>query len=132
MLLQSGHAYRCFCSAERLNNLAKERNKLGLPSDYDRVCASITKEESDERCSKKEPYIIRLRMPDVPPQYTDLVYGTIGQRRKMEKQKSQQAQLSFEDPILLKSDGFPTYHLANVVDDHHMAITHVIRATVRK
>ena len=131
-LLNSGHAYRCFCSAERLDDLAKQRNKLGLPVDYDRSCAGIAKAEADERAVKGQPHVIRLKVPDAPPQYTDLVYGVVGQRRKTEKPQSHRAQPSYEDPILIKSDGLPTYHLANVVDDHHMEITHVIRAAVRR
>ncbi|KAL6721560.1 Glutamate--tRNA ligase mitochondrial [Lecanora helva] len=127
-LLESGDAYRCFCSTERLNNLAKERNRLGLPSDYDRACANVSKEESDDRSSRKEPYVIRLKVPDVLPHFTDLVYGVVGKRRIIKRLPSQRAQPSYEDPVLLKSDGLPTYHLANVVDDHFMEITHVIRA----
>lgn len=130
-LLDSGHAYRCFCSTERLASLAKKRNNLGLPSDYDRTCAYIPKEEADERASKGESHILRLRLPDFTPSYTDLVYGIVSQRRKSkEKLQSQRPQPSYEDPVLIKSDGLPTYHLANVVDDHLMGITHVIRAVV--
>lgn len=131
-MLQSGHAYRCFCSTERLDGLAKERNGLGLPSDYDRTCISIPAEESEERASKGEQHVVRLRVPSVPPAYTDLVYGVIGQRKSKEGPKVPRLQLSFEDPVLIKSDGHATYHLANVVDDHHMGITHVIRAVVRE
>jgi len=131
-LLDSGHAYRCFCSTERLNVLAAKRHALGLPIDYDRACAGVPKEESNDRASKGEPNVVRLKMPDVPLQYTDLVYGVVGQRRKTEKPQSRRAQPSYEDPVLVKTDGLPTYHLANVVDDHHMEITHVIRAVVSK
>ncbi|KAL2048544.1 hypothetical protein N7G274_000456 [Stereocaulon virgatum] len=129
-LLDSGHAYRCFCSPERLNNLAKERSDLGLPTDYDRMCTNISMAEADERSTKMESHVVRLKMPDVAPVYNDLVYGPIGQRRKTEKSQLLRAGQwsSYEDPVLIKSDGLPTYHLANVVDDHHMRITHVIRA----
>ena len=131
-LLESGHAYRCFCSAERLNELAQERAKLGLPSDYDRACASRSKEESDGRAFGGETHVVRLKMPDQEPQFTDLVYGVIGNPRRLgRKSQKQGVMMNYEDPILIKSDGRPTYHLANVVDDHHMRITHVIRATVR-
>lgn len=129
-LIDSGHAYRCFCSKERLNALAMERHALGLPIDYDRACAGVPKEESDDCASRGEPHIVRLKVPDLHPQYTDLVYGIVGQRRKTEKPQSQLAQPSYDDPVLIKSDGLPTYHLANVVDDHYMEITHVIRAVV--
>ena len=130
-LVHSGHAYRCFCSTQRLQSLAKERSLLGLPSDYDRACANIPTEESEERASKGQQHVVRLKMPDVPPVYIDLVYSVVGKRKGTEKSQSQRAQPSYEDPVLIKSDGLPTYHLANVVDDHSMEITHVIRATVR-
>ena len=77
--------------------------------------------------------MIRLRLPDVDPAYTDLVYGVVGRRggpRPPKAFKKILGQSCFEDLVLIKSDGFPTYHLANVVDDHHMEITHVIRAAV--
>lgn len=110
-----------------MNSLAKERNGLGLRSDYDRTCVSIPAGESEERASRGEAHVVRLRLPEVLPVYTDLVYGVIGQRKSKEGARPQ---LSFEDPVLIKSDGHPTYHLANVIDDHHMGITHVIRAVV--
>jgi glutamyl-tRNA synthetase len=124
-LLDSGHAYRCFCSSERLNALAEHRHKLGLATDYDRTCAGITKEESDDRAHKGELHTIRLKVPDQYPAYKDLIYGTF----KPLKKRGHVTESSYEDPILLKSDGLPTYHLANVVDDHLMKITHVIRGS---
>lgn len=133
ILLDTGHAYRCFCPAERLNTLAKERHGSGLPSDYNRTCAGLSREESDDRAFQGQSHVVRLKVPDVPLEYTDLVYGVVGRRRKREKPPAHKHKVhqSSEDPILIKSDGFPTYHLANVVDDHHMGITHVIRAAVR-
>ncbi|KAF2799309.1 glutamyl-tRNA synthetase [Melanomma pulvis-pyrius CBS 109.77] len=122
-LLDSGNAYRCFCSTERLHKLAESRHRMGLATDYDRACASIPQEESDDRAYKHESHVVRLRMPDESPQYNDLIYGTF---KPLKQRRGEQ---SFEDPILLKSDGLPTYHLANVVDDHLMAITHVIRGS---
>ncbi|KAJ4351190.1 Glutamate--tRNA ligase mitochondrial [Didymosphaeria variabile] len=122
-LLESGHAYRCFCSAERLNALAEQRHKMGMATDYDRTCADIPKEESEDRAAKGESHVIRLRIPDQYPTYNDLVYGKF----KPLKRRGHVVEAAYEDPILLKSDGLPTYHLANVVDDHHMKITHVIR-----
>ncbi|KAJ4376306.1 Glutamate--tRNA ligase mitochondrial [Neocucurbitaria cava] len=124
-LLDSGNAYRCFCSAERLNALAEHRHKLGLATDYDRTCASIPKEESDDRAHRGESHTIRLKVPDQYPTYKDLIYGTFRPLKK----RGHVTESSFEDPILLKSDGLPTYHLANVVDDHLMKITHVIRGS---
>jgi glutamyl-tRNA synthetase len=122
-LLDSGHAYRCFCSSERLNALAEHKHKLGLATDYDRTCEGIPKEESDDRAHKGESHTIRLKVPDQYPAYKDLIYGTF----KPLKKRGHVTESSYEDPILLKSDGLPTYHLANVVDDHLMKITHVIR-----
>ena len=105
------------------------RSSLGLPTDYDRTCLELSKEESDEKASYGHPHTIRLQVPDVYPPHDDIVYGRIGGGRPLGK-KLTHAQQSFEDPILLKSDGLPTYHLANVVDDHLMNITHVVRAAV--
>lgn len=127
-LLESGNAYRCFCTSERLHTLAEHKNKLGLPPDYDRTCAHIPKEESDDRASTGESHVVRLKVPDKYPVFDDLVYGIVRQRKAPQGENLKQT--SFDDPILLKSDGFPTYHLANVVDDHLMKITHVIRGTV--
>lgn len=124
-LLDNGHAYRCFCSAERLNALAEHRHKLGMATDYDRTCANISAEESDDRAHKGESHTIRLKVPDQYPTYKDLIYGTF----KPLKKRGHVVETSYEDPILLKSDGLPTYHLANVVDDHLMKITHVIRGS---
>jgi glutamyl-tRNA synthetase len=128
VLLQSGHAYRCFCASERLNELARQRNQLRLSSDYDRTCAGILKEESDERASKGEAHVIRLKAPATPPDYFDIVYGAVGQS-KSKKSPLNRGEPTYDDSVLIKSDGLPTYHLANVVDDHHMKITHVIRAS---
>ncbi|KAF1965933.1 glutamyl-tRNA synthetase [Bimuria novae-zelandiae CBS 107.79] len=124
-LLDNRHAYRCFCSAERLNALAQQRHKMGMATDYDRTCADIPKEEAEDRAAKGESHVIRLRVPDQYPTYKDLVYGTF----KPLKRRGHVVETAYEDPILLKSDGLPTYHLANVVDDHHMKITHVIRGS---
>lgn len=91
----------------------------------------MPEEESEERANKGETHIIRLKTPNRPPEYVDLVYGKIGKQKLGSVAAASPGGLAFEDPILLKSDGLPTYHLANVVDDHYMKITHVIRATVR-
>ena len=116
--------------------MAQHRAKLGLPPDYDRACTHVPKDESDDRASKGESHVVRLKVPDRYPVYNDLVYGLVRQRGDFTSiPRSQGKGLgafgSFDDPILLKSDGFPTYHLANVVDDHLMEITHVIRGSVR-
>ena len=124
-LLDAGHAYRCFCSPARLQALAEHRHRLGLATDYDRACAPLSRAESDERAHRGELHTIRLRAPDRYPAYQDLVYGTVKPLAK----RGPAADVSFDDPILLKSDGLPTYHLASVVDDHLMHITHVIRGS---
>jgi glutamyl-tRNA synthetase len=124
-LLQSEHVYRCFCPADRLNSLAHERNKIGLATEYDRTCARLSREESDERASKGESYVVRLKVPEVYPEFEDLVYGKVGKNLRPPRRSGD----GYEDPVLLKSDGLPTYHLANVIDDHFMNITHVIRGT---
>lgn len=129
-LLQSGHAYRCFCSLDRLDELARERRKLGFPTDYDRKCLDISSEQSEDRASKGEAHVVRLKMPGTIPVYKDLVYGEIAAQKPKPKPSSHRGLPSFDDPVLVKSDGVPTYHLANVVDDHHMQISHVIRAAV--
>ena len=96
------------------------------------LCASIPKKTSDGRASKQHSNVIRLKMPKQERGYTDLVYGTVGNGNGRGSQRAKKilGQSCFEDPVLIKSDGFPTYHLANVVDDHYMKITHVIRAAV--
>ncbi len=133
-LLESGNAYRCFCTAERLHSLAEYRSKQGLPPDYDRACAHVHKDESDDRAAKGESHVVRLKVPEKYPAFHDLVYGLVRQRGDFTIASRPPGGLgsfgSFDDPILLKSDGFPTYHLANVVDDHLMKITHVIRGSV--
>lgn len=127
-LLSSGHAYRCFCTSERLQTLAQHRHDLGLPADYDRACVDVSKEESADRAANGEAHVIRFKVPEVYPVFDDLVYKKVNNRPP----RGAKAELypAFEDPIILKSDGFPTYHLANVVDDHEMKITHVVRGSV--
>ncbi|EEP79973.1 glutamyl-tRNA synthetase [Uncinocarpus reesii 1704] len=125
-LISTGHAYRCFCSPERLDTLARHRHDLGLPPGYDGACVSISKEESEERASKGAPHVVRLRVAEPYPMFDDMVYGKTGQNRAA---KHSEVADTYADPILLKTDGHPTYHLANVVDDHFMKITHVIRGT---
>ncbi|KAL9103092.1 MAG: hypothetical protein Q9163_001832 [Psora crenata] len=128
-LLGTGHAYRCFCSSERLDSLAKERHAFGRPSSYDRRCVNILTEHAEERAARGESHVVRLKMPERVPSFHDIIYGSVKERQSAVENGSHSAIPGYEDPILVKSDGLPTYHLANVVDDHHMGITHVIRAT---
>ncbi|KAN0069299.1 hypothetical protein V8E54_012314 [Elaphomyces granulatus] len=124
-LLTRGHSYRCFCTPERLDMLARHRSQIGLPAGYDRKCIDIRVDEAQERAAKGETYVVRLMVDDYP-KFDDLVYGKTGQiASSITKNKLD----LYDDPILLKSDGCPTYHLANVVDDYMMNITHVIRGT---
>jgi glutamyl-tRNA synthetase len=98
---------------------------------YDRACSGIPKDESDDRAAKGEAHTIRLlSYPKTGHLFQDLVYGIVRAPRQRGKTGGGPETL-FDDPILLKSDGFPTYHLANVIDDHMMRITHVIRGSVR-
>ncbi|KAJ6184089.1 hypothetical protein N7519_005390 [Penicillium mononematosum] len=126
-LISNGHAYRCFCSAERLDSIARHRSQAGLPPGYDRKCGDISAEESEDRAAKGEAHIIRLKVDEYPV-FNDLVYGKSGQNRP-NNSKLDFIDRVYNDPVLIKSDGHPTYHLANVVDDHCMKITHVIRGT---
>lgn len=130
-LISSGHAYRCFCSPERLDTLARHRNDLGLAPGYDGTCTHISKEESDDRAHRGEAHVVRLRVAEPYPFFYDIVYGKTGQNKAGHLTRNEyELTDTFLDPILIKSDGHPTYHFANVVDDYRMRITHVIRGTV--
>ncbi|EPB83705.1 glutamyl-tRNA synthetase [Mucor circinelloides 1006PhL] len=116
-LVKSGHAYRCFCTPERLSRVKEARQKKGNYIAYDKHCSYLSEEEIQENLDKKLPYTIRLMTPyEGSTEHDDLVYGKISFSNK-----------TIDDTILIKSDGYPTYHLANVVDDHLMKITHVLR-----
>ena len=116
-LVASGAAYRCFCTAQRLEEMraaSKGKSFVG----YDGHCRGVDRAESDRRAAAGEAFVIRLAMPKTgETTFTDRLRGEV---------RFDNTQI--DDQILLKSDGFPTYHLANVVDDHLMGITHVIRA----
>ncbi|MEI6478419.1 MAG: glutamate--tRNA ligase [bacterium] len=115
-LLEAGSAYRCFCTSERLEQMRAEQQAAHLPPRYDRRCRSLSKEESEKR-AHNEPFVIRMAIPDEGTVgFTDIIRGEIS---------FQCADL--DDQILMKTDGFPTYHLAVVVDDHLMNITHILR-----
>lgn len=117
MLVESGHAYYCFCSKERLDALHEEQAAAGEISHYDRHCRDLSPEEIKENLEKGIPYVIRQKMPlDGVTSFDDLIYGHIEVENK-----------ELEDQILIKTDGMPTYNFANVVDDHLMQITHVVR-----
>ena len=112
-LVELGGAYYCFCDKERLQSIVDEN---GLHT-YDKHCRNIPLEEAKARVAAGEPYVIRQKVPEgVVSSYTDLVFGEIAV-----------ASADIEDGVLLKSDGLPTYNFANVIDDHLMGITHVMR-----
>jgi glutamyl-tRNA synthetase len=116
-LLASGHAYRCFCTPERLQQVREEQTARKEAPGYDRFCRDLASEKVEANLADGMPFSIRFRMPlDGETPVVDLLRGEI---------VFQNANL--EDLILLKSDGYPTYHLANVVDDHLMAISHILR-----
>ena len=112
LLIETGHAYRCFCSEERLAQLHEQDPN----AKYDRQCLSLSPEEIQAKLDAGEPYVIRQRIPEGSTTFHDAVYGDI---------TVDNAEL--DDQILIKSDGLPTYNFANVIDDHLMGITHVVR-----
>jgi glutamyl-tRNA synthetase len=118
-LVEHGHAYLCFCSPERLAQVRQERQaKNILPTGYDRHCRDLPAEEVRRQLDAGIRPVVRLKAPLTGEvSFVDLVRGEITVDAR-----------TLEDAVLLKSDGFPTYHLANVVDDHFMEITHILRA----
>lgn len=118
-LIAKGEAYYCFCDAERLDRIRALQTKNKMPPGYDRNCRHLTPEEVQENLDSGKPYVIRLKVPmEGVTRFHDALLGDIEWKNE---------DIS-PDPVLLKSDGFPTYHLANIVDDHFMKITHVMRA----
>ena len=117
-LVEKGEAYYCFCTSERLQKLRERQVAMKQAPGYDGHCRKLTEEEVKAKLEAGEPYTIRLKMPyEGETIVNDQLRGEI----RFENSK-------IDDQVLLKSDGFPTYHLANIVDDHLMGITHVIRA----
>jgi glutamyl-tRNA synthetase len=118
-LVEKGEAYFCFCDSERLERIRKIQTENKMAPGYDRNCRHLTAEEIKENLDAKKPYVIRLKVPmEGVTKFHDHLLGDIEWKNE---------DIS-PDPVLLKSDGFPTYHLANIVDDHFMKITHVMRA----
>lgn len=116
-LVELGGAYYCFCDKERLENMKEEQTKKGLVPKYDGHCRNLSKEEIERRLAAGEPYVIRQKIdPKGTTTFEDAVFGTITVENS-----------SLDENVLLKSDGLPTYNFANVIDDHLMKITHVIR-----
>lgn len=117
-LIEQGDAYRCFCTPERLSTLREEQQKAKLPqAKYDKHCLNFSREEIDRNVAEEKPYIVRLNVRNGKNVLIkDIVRGEVEFSREV-----------IDDQVLIKTDGFPTYHLANVVDDYLMEITHVIR-----
>lgn len=117
ILLEKGHAYKCFTTPEELKMMREVNAKMGQKSGYDRRHRNLSKEETEQRIKEGQPYVVRLKVPlKGICEYEDLIKGKITTPWS-----------DVDDQVLLKSDGFPTYHLANVVDDHLMEISHIIR-----
>jgi len=115
-LIKDGHAFRCFCSSERLAALREEQREAGTFQGYDGLCAGQSAEESLNR-SKTEPFVVRMKVPtEGVCVVKDYFRGDI-----------EFEHATIDAQVLMKSDGLPTYHLANVVDDHLMGVTHVMR-----
>ena len=118
-LVEQGDAYYCFCDEERLNAVREQQRARGETARYDGHCRDLPLEEAKRRVAAGEPWVIRQKMPtEGVTGFDDLVYGHI------EVENSE-----LDDQILIKTDGMPTYNFANVVDDHLMGITHVIRGS---
>jgi glutamyl-tRNA synthetase len=118
-LVEKGEAYYCFCDSERLDRIRKIQTENKMAPGYDRNCRHLTPEEVKANLDAGKPYVIRLKVPmEGVTKFHDHLLGDIEWKNE---------DIS-PDPVLLKTDGFPTYHLANIVDDHFMKITHVMRA----
>ncbi len=116
-LIEKGHAYYCFCTEERLTKLREEQSKKKVPPMYDKHCRSINIDEAKKRVDAGEKFVIRMKIPENTKILVhDLIRGDI------EFDSS-----AVDDQVIMKGNGFPTYHLAAMVDDHLMEITHVLR-----
>jgi glutamyl-tRNA synthetase len=118
-LVVRGRAYECFCSTSRLEQLKEEQRRGNLPQGYDRRCRSLSAAEREKLAAQGSRPVVRLAVP--------MEGTTVFEDRLLGRIETANRDIS-PDPVLLKSDGFPTYHLANVVDDHSMEITHILRA----
>lgn len=116
-IVAEGRAYRCFCTQERLAAIRAAQEARREPPRYDQLCRRLSAEEQQRRVAAGEPYVIRLAVPNTGvTSFHDLLRGEISFQNAL-----------IDDQVLIKSDGWPTYHLANVVDDHLMEISHVLR-----
>ena len=118
-LIKRGGAYRCFCTKDRLEALRAECEERGETFVYDRHCRDLPPEESQARADAGEPFVVRQNVPETGTAgFDDAIFGTVTVDNA-----------TLDDGVLVKSDGLPTYNFANVVDDHLMAITHVVRGS---
>jgi glutamyl-tRNA synthetase len=118
-LVEKGEAYHCFCTKERLDMLKENSEALKRPFKYDKHCLHLSKEEIDAKLAEGVPFVIRQNNPtEGTTTFDDVIYGKISVDNT-----------ELEDMVLIKSDGYPTYNFANVVDDHLMGITHVVRGS---
>lgn len=116
-LVESGNAYQCFCTHERLEQVRAKQIEMHLPPSYDRLCRSLNPEQVIEKLINNTPHVIRMKIPLIGEiTFEDVVRGKVSIANKI-----------LDDQVIIKTDGFPTYHLAVVVDDHFMEISHVIR-----
>lgn len=116
-LLETGEAYPCFCSSDRLQKMKEDQAANKLPPRYDRLCRNLSVQEAEKRIADGEPFVIRQKMPlEGEVAVYDELHGEI--KFKVE---------NLEDHVLIKTDGMPTYQFANVIDDHLMEISHVVR-----
>lgn len=115
-LVKKRKAYYCFCSKERLEKMRKEQEVRKMPPGYDGHCRNLSEKEVESLLVQGKPKVVRLKIPEGEIEFDDLIRGRVVFELK-----------NIDDQILLKSDGWPTYHLANVIDDHLMKISHVIR-----
>lgn len=116
-LVEKGYAYHCFCSKDRLQKVREEQKNSGLTPKYDGLCRNIDLEEARARIARGDKYVIRLKLPENRDlTFHDHVRGDVTFNT-----------VDLDDQVLIKDDGFPTYHMAVVVDDHDMGITHVMR-----
>lgn len=116
-LIEKGHAYYCFCTKERLEEMRKKMQEEKKNPMYDRHCRTVSKEEVEKKLAEGTSHVVRMKIPDNRTiTFKDLFLGEISFESK-----------DIDDQVILKSDNFPTYHLAVVVDDHLMEITHIFR-----
>lgn len=116
-LIEAGYAYECFCSAERLDQVRNAQIEQKLPPAYDKFCRNLTREQVAQKKSEQTTWVVRMKVPEEGElTFNDVIRDDVTFNYK-----------NVDDQVLIKSDGYPTYHLAVVVDDHEMQISHVIR-----